>query len=686
MVNKRLAVLIVVFLAAGRLAGADDAARGPATIVLDVDHPGPVISPLLFGANLEYTRYAMWKGLSAQLLANRSFAARGTAGTSGAGPVETAADEGLAAHWYAVGKRPVALALDTAEPYAGKQSQRIRAPEKGQSGGIGQGDLSIQAAAPYELRAVLKVDSTATVTARLLAGSGRAEYGRRSLQVEKGEWRTWRFQWTSPQTDLHARLEIVFDGPATLWVGAVSLMRGDNFHGMRRDVIRRLKELGVSLLRWPGGAFTRDYRWKEGLQPLDKRPPIHCPFLPFSDQYDFHEVGTDEYLALSRELGCRPCITVTMGIAEGAQEAADWVQYCNGSAGTPWGKLRGQRGHADPYAVEHWCIGNEIWGEWMGPAYSTAEQYARNLRQFAAAMRKADPRLVLIASGTDGVTLGNEWDRTIVTRSGDCFDWISLHHYSPITKALAGPEGAREFTRQACQPREEVLAWLAEMRRAIDGSSPAGKRIPIAFDEWNLWHNWFTRHEESPWHVGPIDAAFAAAQLHMFCQQAGPLDLASAAMFQPVNEGLIRVKPFTAELTAMGQAFALLRAHGGGRLLKTDPPRDARAVDACASLSADGKHVVLSLLNRAADQPREVTVSLEGRRPAGAVATILSVERLEPDALLSRRSEEPAIDERGRINLRLPPFGIALVDLLLPAPRTTAPMPAGSASIVPGKS
>jgi alpha-N-arabinofuranosidase len=445
-------------------------------------------------------------------------------------------------------------------------------------------------------------------------------------------------------------------------------MPSDNFHGMRRDVIARLKEIGVSLLRWPGGSFTRDYRWKEGLAPLDKRPPIHCPYLPFSDQYDFHEVGIDEYIALCRELGSRPCITVTMGTPEGAREAADWVEYCNGSAETPWGKVRAQRGHQEPYGVEHWCIGNEIWGEWMGPAYSSADVYARNLRQFAAAMRKVDPRLVLIASGTDGVTLGNDWDKKIVAQAGDCFDWISLHHYSPITEALTGPEGAREFTRQACQPRDGLLPWLREMRRAIDQSSPGGRRIPIAFDEWNLWHNWFTRHYEAQWHVGPIDAAFAAAQLQMFCRQAESLNMVSAAMFQPVNEGLIQVKPFAADLTAMGQAFALFRAHQGGRLLKTDPPRDARGVDACASLSADGKRVSLTLLNRAADEVRRVAVTFAGKKPAKAIATILSVNELQPDAVMSKHAENITIDNEGRIAVLLPRFAIALIEITLDDP------------------
>lgn len=68
---------------------------------------------------------------------------------------------------------------------------------------------------------------------------------------------------------------------------------------MRRDVIDRLKEISVPLLRWPGGNFTRDYRWKEGLLPVDRRPPIASTWhetLPFSDNYDFHEVGIDDYL------------------------------------------------------------------------------------------------------------------------------------------------------------------------------------------------------------------------------------------------------------------------------------------------------------------------------------------------------------------------------------------------------
>ena len=110
----------------------------------------------------------------------------------------------------------------------------------------------------------------------------------------------------------------------------------------------------------------------------------------------------------------------------------------------------------------------------------------------------------------------------------------------------------------------------------------------MAFDEWNLWHNWFTRHYQEQWHVGPIDAVFAAAQLHMFFAEAQSLNMLSAAMFQPVNEGLIQVKPFSADLTAMGQVFALLRGTGGRLLRPTRPARPARSMPADRFATASG--------------------------------------------------------------------------------------------------
>ncbi len=506
---------------------------------------------------------------------------------------------------------------------------RIRVPVKGARGGIGQRQIAVQAGREYEVRVQLKADGPLTVLAGLCDGSGQEPYGGQSRRLEKGDWQTWRFAWRAPQTDPQARLEIVFQGPGALWVGAASLLPGDNFHGMRRDVVARLKELGLSLVRWPGGSFTRDYRWKGGLAALDQRPPIHCPYLPFSDQFDFHEIGTDEFMALCRELGSQPCITVTMGIPEGAQEAADWVRVPATDRPTPPGASSAPG--AGTGAVR--CRALVHRQRDLGRVDGAGLQHRRRVCPQPQAIRHRHAK-GRSAPGIDrlghrrrdaGQPVGPQ-DR------GPGRRLLRLALAAPLFADHQGPHragGCAGVPRQARQPREGLLPWLREMRRAIDQSRPGRKPIPIAFDEWNLWHNWFTRHYEAQWHVGPIDAAFAAAELHMFCQEFQSLDLASTAMFQPVNEGLIRVTPFSADLTAMGQAFALLRTHGGGRLLKTAPPGDAQAVDSCASLSADGRRVIVTLLNRSADRPQPLALSLRQGRAAKALATVLSVKELQ---------------------------------------------------------
>jgi alpha-N-arabinofuranosidase len=640
-------------------------------IGVDLGNPGPVISPLLFSFNLEHTRYAMWKGLSAELLANRKFAGPSVADAWKQAKVVRGAEgaDGVVARWYGIGKPAAQFTADTKECYAGKQSQRIRVAAGGATGGVGQGEIAVQAGTPYTAQFQLKAASPMKVVARLCDASGHKQYASQSLAVEQGDWHAWIFRFQAPQTDLHAKLEVTFQGPGTLWLGSASLLPADHFHGMRRDVIARLTEISVPMLRWRGGNFTRDYRWKEGLLPPDKRPPIASSWhetLPFTDNYDFHELAIDEYMALCRELGARPSITLTMGIAEGAREAAEWVEYCNGSAQTRWGRVRAERGHEEPYHVQHWTIGNEVWGEWMGPAFYTLERYAAEVKQYAVAMRQVDPSLVLIASG-----VGTGWDKKLLEQAGTPFDWLSRHEYcKPVTQALTGAAGAQEYARQARRPREVVLPWLKEARQALDQAG--GKRVCIAFDEWNIWHDWFVDPFKNEWHVGPIDAVFAAGLLNVLCREAGNLNVPMAAMFQPINEGAIRVEPFSARLTAMGQVFALYRAHQGGRLLDLGPQGD-RAVDACASLSADGKLLSVTLVNRAAAEQCPVELALAGGTPGTATATILSVNEIRPDQAMDRQTRQLPLGGDGKVSLVLPRFGIGLVQIDL----AERPQPSG---------
>jgi alpha-N-arabinofuranosidase len=42
--------------------------------------------------------------------------------------------------------------------------------------------------------------------------------------------------------------------------------------GYRKDVFEAVKQLNVSILRWPGGNFASGYNWKDGIGPKDQRP------------------------------------------------------------------------------------------------------------------------------------------------------------------------------------------------------------------------------------------------------------------------------------------------------------------------------------------------------------------------------------------------------------------------------
>ena len=44
-------------------------------------------------------------------------------------------------------------------------------------------------------------------------------------------------------------------------------------NGFRKDVLAAAKSLNVSVLRWPGGNFSSNYHWMDGIGPRDNRPP-----------------------------------------------------------------------------------------------------------------------------------------------------------------------------------------------------------------------------------------------------------------------------------------------------------------------------------------------------------------------------------------------------------------------------
>ena len=508
-----------------------------------------LVSPYLFGSNLEHTRSCLYTGLSAQMVRNRKFAGKPTA------------CEGCAMEWFPLGKRAV-FALD--EPYTrhgeGYHMKRntecnsvsIFNPFQGETAGLGQHGIAISQGQPYLFGMVVKTQNPVEFAVSLTDRAGKKVYCRTTFTGEGADWTRFEVELTPQAADPDADLRICWEEAGHVCVGAISLLPKDHFHGMRRDVVEAMKELGIKVLRWPGGNFAGEFNWMDGLLPVDMRAPFQSYLgletQPHTMGYDYSEINTDDFIALCREIGAEPFITINP-CWNTPEENAAWVEYCNGDASTPYGKLRAQRGHQEPYNVQLWSLGNEFgYGHMEGD--NTPSGYCQIALENGKKMLEASPNLSLCSSGPYP---NKEWAELSAKPLAGISQMISQHYYgyAPHYTSLATVE--KEYNR--------CLASVSRMRDLLHQSrqwlEPSTR---ISMDEWNVWYAWYRPSSVT-------DGIYAALALHMLMEEAEKSGIALACHFQAVNEGMLCVKPDHVSLTAQGQVFSRMnRWHMGNRL------------------------------------------------------------------------------------------------------------------------
>jgi alpha-L-arabinofuranosidase len=621
--------------------------------------PQSDISTLLFGHNLEHTRSSMWQGLSAQLVRNRKFAGK---------PHRT----GQALEWYRIGQERNLFMLDITDTYTRHvrdddgqvrrrnelNSQKIQNYAANETCGLGQRDIPL-AEQGYEFRIVLKASSSISVNIRFTNDGRTHEYTSHRVEAVSNEWTAYSFSFEGPVQDESARLEITFDQTAELAIGAVSLLPDNHFHGMRPDVIRDLKQMGTTMLRWPGGNFAGDYRWEDGLLEADQRGPLgsftEVETFPHTFGFDYHEVGIDEFIALCREVRAEPFISINLTWDTPEQSGA-WVEYCNGSADTKWGRIRAERGFPDSYNVKYWSLGNELgYGHMEGA--NTPKGYAERAATFAKALRKVDDSLLLVSSG---IWWDDAWFTDCLAQLAPEVDAISEHMYA--TDKLKGrtlpffdPEQAKEYFSSLVQVANDQVDTLRKIRHKIDAVVPAGKRVSISFDEWNVWYAWYRN-------PGVTEGIYAASVLHLLCREAAQLDVAFSCYFEPINEGAILVNPFASRLTPVGQTFGILRAHGGNQIVQAVAESADGATDVTASVNAETGELIVSVINRSPDQAAAVNLRLSnGSDYSLAGATLLSSGDFLPGSIFDSGELQIDAGQDGQTSFTMPKHSIAML-------------------------
>ncbi len=603
------------------------------TIKLDVKNPGGVISPLLFGHNLEITRRGIWSGLSAEMVANRKFAA---------------VENNLPKRWTVVGGGGAAR-IETSFGYAGNQRLRVEVPADGSPTGIKQQHevLAVHTRKPYSVRIWVKSDSGRVLRVSLTDG-GQEVYLEKTVSCKDGDWQLLTADFTAYRTHENCELKITSNTPGSYWLGAVSLQPKDAFHGMRRDVIALLKKMKPGCLRFPGGCYEEFYSWEDGLLPVDQRPPIGPTGLWFlltdTDDYDTHEIGIDEFMALCREVEAEPAITVRMS-EKTPESAAAWVEYCNGDKSTKWGSLRISRGHRAPYHVRWWFVGNEMYAFGRGEVLK-ADGHAAQCKLFSEAMKRADGSIYLVpcTQFSNGVAWP-DWNTPVMEAAKDTMRAGSVHQYILDQIPLVTEA---DYAKVVNTPRGSVVETLKLARELMDKHQPADRRLGLVYDEWNLM--WGRK--------GSVPAAlYVAGILNMLCREAQPLGLEMACYFMPVNEGAIEVTPLAAEFDTTGHVFELYKLHQGNRLLEV---AGTQTVDLCASLSPDGKRVTVTAVNGiTAEQSLSLALAAGSMTDARVVHLVpKSLEITESELL---RKEERLSVKQGRLTVVMAPGEIARI-------------------------
>ena len=393
-----------------------------------------------------------------------------------------------------------------------------------------------------------------------------------------------------------------------------------NKEGFRKDVMKAVENLHVPFLRWPGGNFSSNYDWRDGIGPRDARPKrLEMAWGTIED----NRFGTHEFLDYVSQIKAEPYICANLGTGSW-DEAQQWVEYVNFEGDTATTKLRKKNGRDKPWGVKYWGLGNEMDGPWqMG--HRTAEDYGKFALEAAKLMHWTDPTIKLIAAGSSNFNADwISWNRTVLEYLSNHVEYLSLHLY------VGNPDSNYyDFQATPLELGERIKVTEGIINAAVS-SRKDGKKIYIAWDEWNVWYRARGGEKERgrrilEEHYNLEDALVVSSFLNTFVNHAHIVKIANMAQLVNVIAPIFTSEKglFLQTIYYPLQLFATY-CHGTALDLVVESPtykskgRSAVPyIDASAAHNTNGS-VVLNLTNRHQDEAVDVVFELEGKSFSGA--------------------------------------------------------------------
>lgn len=275
--------------------------------------------------------------------------------------------------------------------------------------------------------------------------------GESSITPTSKTWEEYNTQIIATKTEEKARLKIAFEGTGEIDLDMISLFPEDTWKGrkkgLRKDLVQLLYDINPGFLRFPGGCIVegrtlaKRYQWKKTIGPITEREILinrwntEFNHRPTPDYYQSFGIGFFEYFQLSEDLGAEPLPILSCGIAcqfntgelvpmedldPYVQDAIDLIEFANGSIDTPWGKVRNEMGHPEPFNLKYIGIGNEQWGP----------EYIERFKVFEKAIKAKHPDITIV-SGSGPFPEGDYFDYGMEELKKINAEIIDEHYYKP---------------------------------------------------------------------------------------------------------------------------------------------------------------------------------------------------------------------------------------------------------------
>ena len=452
--------------------------------------------------------------------------------------------------------------------------------------------------------------------------------------------------------------------------------------GFRQDVIELVKELGITIVRYPGGNFLSGYDWRDGVGPKENRPQR----LDLAwHSLETNQFGLDEFMKWTEKSEVQPMMAVNVGSA-GLKEALELLEYTNVDAESKWAQYRVKNGRQNPYDIKVWCLGNEMDGPWQ-LGHMNATNYARVAGDIARGMRQMgeDLELVICGSSNRAMPTFGQWEETVLEDAYDLIDHISLHTYyedhGDLQSFLAIAVDLDYFINEVCDIADAVKA-----KRRSD------KTITLSLDEWNVWR--LSEYSALPrpknWEIAPkliedeynvADALVVGNLLISILRRSDRVKMACLAQLVNVIAP-IRTEP---DKAAWRQTtffpFAYTAKYGRGTTLSTRIEANkietkkfgaVDSVDAITTYDASTNQLAIFLINRSLTDAQETSIKLAGFKVKEVLDQVTLDEKdlsktnnyQNSEAVAPRKDKSTTITSTG-VEVALPPASWQVINLLV---------------------